>query len=119
MKKIIFLIIWFFYSIKNTIASQNAWIFEWSWVTSTKLREWDISIDDIPKMIRAIINFWMWIAWTIAIIFIIFWAYQILFWSIENDKTKWKNTIIMAIWWFVIASLAWFIIRLIIDNFWS
>jgi len=119
MKKIFFLIIWFFYSIKNTIANQNAWIFEWSWVTWEKLKNWDISLEDMPNMIRSVINFWMWLAWTIAIIFIIFWAYQILLWSIENDKTKWKNTIIMAIWWFIIASLAWFIIRLIIDNFWG
>lgn len=119
MKKIIFLIIWFYFSIKNTFANNRSWIFEGSWVTWSDLREWNISIDDIPNMIRAVINFWLWIAWTIAIIFIIFWAYQILFWSIENDKTKWKNTIIMAIWWFIIASLAWFIIRLIIDNFWA
>lgn len=116
MKKIIFLLMWFYFSMKNTYAN-DAWIFEWSWVNSEKLRTWEISLDDIPNMIVAIINFWMWVAWTIAVIFIIFWAYQILFGSIENDKTKWKNTIIMAIFWFVIASLAWFIIRLIIDNF--
>jgi type IV secretory pathway VirB2 component (pilin) len=57
------------------------------------------------------------IAGTIAIIFIIIWAYKILFGSLEQDKTKWKDTIIMALSWFAIASLAWFIIKLIIDNF--
>jgi type IV secretory pathway VirB2 component (pilin) len=57
------------------------------------------------------------IAGTVAIIFIIIWAYKILFGSLEQDKTKWKDTIIMALSGFAIASLAWFIIKFIIDNF--
>lgn len=116
MRYIFFTIIWIISSIKFSFANENdIWIL-WSWVSSWDLRNWDIHIDDIPNIIRWMIDFAMWIAWTIAIIFIIFWAYQILFWSIEQDKSKWKNTIIMAIIWFAIASLSWFIIKVIIDN---
>lgn len=86
-------------------------------VSETNLREWRIHIDDIPNIIRDAIDFFMWIAATVAIIFIIIWAYKILFWSITQETSEWKNTIIMAITWFVIASLSWFIIKLILDNF--
>lgn len=114
MKNIFFYFIWYLLSIKLTNAN-DSWILWW-WISWDKLREWDIHIDDIPNIIKWMIDFWMWIAWTISIIFIIVWAYQILFWSLTQDKSKWKNTIIMAVIWFAIASLSWFIIRLIIDN---
>jgi len=73
-------------------------------------------MEDIPNILKWAIDFFMWIAWTIAIIFIIIWAYQILFGSLEQDKTKWKNTIIMALWGFAIASLAWLIIKFLLEN---
>ena len=85
--------------------------------TVTAIRTWDIHIADIPNILKWAINFFMEIAGTVAIIFIIIWAYKILFGSLEQDKTKWKDTIIMALSWFAIASLAWFIIKFIIDNF--
>lgn len=114
MKNTFFTLIWIISSIQYTFAN-DAWILGNS-LSKDQLREWDIHVDDIPKIIKWAIDFAMWIAWTIAVIFIIIWAYQILFWSIEQDKSKWKNTIIMAIMWFAIASLSWFIIKLIIDN---
>lgn len=114
MKKIFFSIVWILSSFHYSLAN-DAWIL-WNSLTTKQLREWDIHVDDIPKVIKWAIDFAMWIAWTIAVIFIIYWAYQILFWSIEQDKSKGKNTIIMAIMWFVLASLSWFIIKLIIDN---
>ncbi len=119
MKKLLYTLIWSYYSLKLAYADwSDGWIFwDFAWEESQeKLKTWDIELSDIPNMIREAIDFFMWIAWTIAIIFIIIWAYQILFGSFEQDKTKWKNTIIMAIFWFAIASLAWFIIKFIIDN---
>jgi len=93
------------------------WGFLWNATTWRKLREWTVELWDIPKMIAYAIDFFMWFAATISVIFIIIWAYKILFGSLSQDKTKWKDTILMAIWGFIIASLAWFIIKLILDNF--
>lgn len=116
MKKIFLYILWFIYSINYKLyASNDAWIL-WNEISQSDLRTWDIHTEDIPNIIKWAIDFWMSIAWTIAVIFVIIWAYQILFGSIEQDKSKWKNTVVMAIVWFAIASLAWFIIKLIIDN---
>ena len=103
--------------LQSFAADWDAWIFEWSWVDAKRLREWDVSLSDIPNMIVAATNFLMWIAGTIAVIFVIIWAYQLLFGSLQQDKTKWRNTILMALGGFAIASLAWFIVKLIIDNF--
>ncbi len=116
MKKYFFYIIALLSSVKYTYAN-DAWLFWWAWLTKDEIRRWEINVDHVPWIIKWVIDFWMWVAWTIAMIFIIVWAYQILFGSIEQDRSKWKNTIFMALMWFVIASLAWFIIRLIVDNF--
>lgn len=126
MKKINYIISAIFiklFLIKATFAEKNtdSWIL-WDFrngnseETAEAIRRWDIHLDDIPEIIKNAIDFGLGFAGTIAVIFIIIWAYQVLFGSLEQDTTKWKNTIIMAIWWFVIASLAWFIIKLIIDN---
>ena len=93
-------------------------VFDWEkWSYWTKLKEWDIWFTDIADMLANAIDFFMWIAATVSVIFIIVWAYKILFGSISQDKTKWRDTILMAIWGFIIAALAWFIIKLILDNF--
>ena len=81
-----------------------------------KLKKWEISTDDIPNMFLGAINFLMGIAGTVAIIFVIIGAYQILFGSLQQDKTKWKETIIMALGWFALAALSWFIVRAVLDN---
>lgn len=113
MKKIFYSILWIFLSFEVTLAA-DGWVF---WISAWKLRRWEIHVDDIPWMIKWIINFLLSLSWTIAIIFIILWAYKILFSELQWDKTAWKNTIIMAITWFAIASLAWVIIGFILDNF--
>lgn len=118
--KVLYIIIWLILSVN--LAFADGWIlwnFKWDSTTTEKaLRLWDIHTDDVPNILRWAIDFMMTIAWTVAIIFIIIWAYKILFGSLEgNGSTEWKNTIIMAIGWFAIASLAWFIIKFIIDNF--
>lgn len=84
--------------------------------TKKALNNGDIHLDDIPNIIQSAINFFMGIAGTVAVIFVIIGAYQILFGSISQDKTKWRNTIIYALTGFALASLSWFIIRTIIDN---
>lgn len=119
IKKILYIFIWLIISINFVFADGwILWNFKWDSATTEKsLRTWDIHTDDIPNILKWAIDFMMTIAWTVAIIFIIIWAYKILFGSIEQDSRSWKDTIIMAISWFVIASLAWFIIKFIIDNF--
>ena len=89
----------------------------WDSISAQDLREWNVNLETIPNMIVSATNFLMWIAGTIAVIFVIIWAYQLLFGSLQQDKTKWRNTILMALGGFAIASLAWFIVKLIIDNF--
>ena len=71
---------------------------------------------NIPMIIKDAIDFFMSLAWTIAVIFVIIWGYKIVFWSLEQDKTKWKDTIFMAIWGFALAALSRVIIKLIVDN---
>jgi type IV secretory pathway VirB2 component (pilin) len=122
MKKYIALLFVILANIQTVFANENKkdlWIF---WSNSTcsdqdKFRNWDIHIWDIPCLIQGAINFFLWIAWTIAVIFVIIWAYKILFGSLSQDKTKWKDTIIMALTGFAIATLSWFIIKILLDNF--
>jgi hypothetical protein len=116
MKKIFYTMIALFTGFQVALAA-DSWIFATSGVTGDDLKNWNIHIDNIPNMIRWVIDFLLWVAGTIAIIFVIVWAYQILFWSLSWDKSKWKNTIVAALIWFALASLAWFIIRFVIDNF--
>jgi len=85
-------------------------------ISDNKLRQWDVDINDIPNAIRSIIDFLLSIAGTIAVVFVIIWAYKILFWSLQQDKTKGRDTIIMALWWFALAALAWMIIKVVLVN---
>jgi len=128
MNKVFYTFIWYILSLQLTFA--DAWLL-WDFVkdrdpsksaysdTTTALRNWDVHVWDIPVIIKWSIDFFITIAGTVAIIFIIIWAYKILLGSLEQDKTKWKDTIIMAIGWFALASLAWFIVKLLIDNLWE
>jgi len=119
INKIYLTIIWLLLSTHASLAAGTTHLLWWTWdeSTFTKLRNWTISTKDIPDFINWAINFLMWFAWTIAIIFIIIWGYKIALWSLEQDKTKWKETIFMALSWFAVAWLAYVIIQLIIDNF--
>jgi len=116
MKNTLYIILWYILTAEITLADWwILWNFKWD-KTETALRNWDIHIDDIPTIIKWAIDFALGIAWTIAVIAIIIWAYQVMFWSFQWDRTKWRNTIIMALSWLAIASLAWFIIKFLIDN---
>lgn len=85
-------------------------------ISENKLRNGDIHLDDIPNAIKSAIDFFMSIAATISVIFIVVGAYKILFGSLQQDKTKGRDTIIMALSWFALAALAWFIIKIILAN---
>jgi hypothetical protein len=112
LKKITFYILFFYISLNKVFA----WEGLLNWVTQNNIREWRIHAEDIPNIIWNAIDFFFWIAWTIAIVFVIIWAYKILFWSLTQDKTKWKDTIVMAITWFVLAAMSWSIIQFILEN---
>lgn len=122
INKLLFIFLWYILTFNLSLADGwILWNFKWTWSDAAKdteiaLKNWDIHIEDIPNILNWAIDFFMTIAWTISIIFIIVWAYKILFGSLEQDKTKWKDTIIMALGWFAIASLAWLIIKFIISN---
>jgi len=119
MNKIKYLILPIFFSYQSKIYATDAWILlwlQWTWVTK-KIREWDIHADDIPKILSSAVDYLMSFAATISIIFIIIWAYKLALWSLENDKSKWKETILLALGWFILASLSWVILKLVIDNF--
>ena len=116
MKKFINIFLWLSLLFLYKLSFATDWWVFWenNW---DKLKEWDkITLSDIPNMIKSAIEFFISIAGTISIIFIIIWAYQILFGSIEWSS-KWKETIFMALWGFIIAALAWFIVQFIFDNF--
>jgi hypothetical protein len=118
MKQLFYTFVWYILSLQLTFADGwILWNFAWDSASTDKaLKTWDIHTEDIPIIFKWAIDFMLSIAWTISIIMIIFWAYKILLWSLEQDKSKWKDTIMMALMWFAIASLAWFIIKFIIDN---
>ncbi len=118
MKKIFFTFLWFFLSLQISFAVDDAWILYWNnTINQNDLRTGDIHTDDIPNIISWAINYLMAFAGTIALIFIIIGAYQMLFWPVFDNKSKGKETIIMALSWFALAALSWVIIKLILDNF--
>lgn len=116
MKNIVLAFLWFvlMWLNKVSVAANDGGVL---WLKKDDIRKWEIHTDDIPQIITNAIDFLMWFAWLIAIIFIIIWAYKILFGSIQQDVTKWRETILMAIWGFALTILAWFIVKLVIDNF--
>lgn len=86
-------------------------------ISYDELRNGNMDINTIPGLIKGAINFFIGIAGTISIIFIIIGAYFIMFGDIANDKSKGKDIIFKALGGFAISSLAWVIIKLILDNF--
>jgi ABC-type phosphate/phosphonate transport system permease subunit len=118
MLKIYFILLWFFINWYTYAVewAKNTWFLGWCWKTSEALREWNIHITDFSCMIRFMIDFFLAFAATISLIFIIIWAYQVAFWSLSDNKTQWKDTIMMAIWGLVLAALSWVIIKFIFEN---
>jgi len=109
--KYIYILFALFISSSSALANDNI-----LWIPDARLRKWDVHLDDIPNAIRSAIDFFMGIAGTISVIFIIIGAYKILFGSLQQDKTKGRDTIIMALGGFALAALAWVIIKVILAN---
>lgn len=89
------------------------------WLDNDKLRNWEISFEDIPKAIQSATSFVLWFSSTIAVIMIIVGWLRYSLGSIEwssPNKTKAQDTIKYGITWMVISVSAWFIVNLIIKN---
>ncbi len=121
MKKKIILanLINFYYILSTQINTFAAWkwLLEWVDWTVENLRTWDVDIEDIAGWLKWMIDIFLGLAGTISVIFVIIWAYYLLFGSLKSDHTKWRETIVMAITGFAISVLAWFVVKLIFDNF--
>jgi len=53
---------------------------------------------------------------TISVIFIIIGAYQWGMGSVTSDVTEGKKKVGMAITGFILASLSWWLVKLVVDN---
>ncbi len=110
MKKIFYIIVWILLSFQTSFATENI-----TWISNKKLREGDVGLDDIWTLLSTLIKIWIYIAWSIAIIWIIFWAYKVLFGSLQG-KNEWKDAIFKSILWLIITFCAWLIVKIIFDN---
>lgn len=117
VRKISLFFLTYFFAMHSSYAAESTVFGQTTSWTYKKFRDGDFNINDIPILITGAINFALWIAGTIAIIFIIIGAYHILLWDIATDKSKGKEIITKAITWFAIAVLSWSIIQFVLDNF--
>lgn len=86
-------------------------------VNSSKLRSGDISFSDIPNIINYATNFILGFAGTVAVIMIIYGAFQMgLFGLTSQEKKKGAETIQHGIIGFIIAVSSWFIINAVMSN---
>lgn len=119
MKKYTILFLWFMtLTVTNiqTIQAESLGLLEWVW-DKEKLRTGNVHLEDIPNVINSMINIFLGMAWTIAVIFVIIGAYKLLLGSLKQDPIKWRETIIMALTGFAISVLSWFIVKFIFNNF--
>lgn len=105
-----------FFLSEHVFADDNVWILG-GVGSSTKLREWNISFDDIPKIISYATTFILGFAGTVSVIMIIYGAFQMaLFGLTSQEKKKGQETIEHGIIGFVISVSSWFIINMIMSN---
>ncbi len=84
------------------------------WIDDQDLRTGNVDMDTIPRAIVSIINILLWVAGTISVVALIYYAIQMqinsgITWDsswVDNAK-KWMRWAILG---FVLAILAWFII---------
>lgn len=74
MKYLFYSLVAFLSSSYVTFAADN-----YTGISDGRLREGKVHLTDIPGMIQSMINFFMGIAGTISVIFIVIGAYKILF----------------------------------------
>ena len=99
-------------------ADENAWILgAGGAVSSGDLRSGNISFDDIPKIITFATEFILGFAATVAVIMIIYGAFQMaLFGLTSQEKKKGAETITHGIIGFVISVSSYFIVRVVMGN---
>ena len=88
MKKIFYILFVFFTTKAMTFAAGDNIL----WLDNKDLRSWDLNIHSIQNALVNATNYLIGIAWTISVIFIIIWAYQILFSSVSWNVQKWKSS---------------------------
>lgn len=81
-----------------------------------KLRNGDISFDDVPLIIQSATTILLGLTGTISMIMIIVGGFKYALGSIEGDKTKGKEAVIYGIAGFAVSASAWFIVKLVLDN---
>ena len=117
MKKLFVILFLFFVTINQAFAAEWTWFF-WQCTDVAQIRNWEINFDTLLCLLWNTINILIWIAWTISVIFIIIWWYQIIYgWLTWSDMSKWKTTVVKAIFWFVIAVSSYIIVSFVFDNF--
>lgn len=83
-------------------------------ITDTDLRKWNVSMDTIPLVLVSIINVLLWVAGTISIVALIYYAVQMQINSGITGDSSWvdnaKRWMKWAILGFIVAILAWFIV---------
>lgn len=115
MRKILFIC----FSLINSVAFAATWEDNILWISEEKIKTWNITFDDIPKIIQHATTFLLWFAATIAMIMIIVGAFKYTIWSVEwsaPNKQKANDTIKYGVIWFVVAVSAWFIINVLVNN---
>lgn len=119
MKKILFTL-FFYLSYVQVWAEeekqQDPGIFKWC-LSGSEVRNGDATLETIPCVIKQLIDLFLGLSGTIAVIFVILGGYKIMFGALERDPTEWKKMVGLALAGFVIASLAWVIVKFTLTGF--
>ncbi len=81
-----------------------------------KLRNGNVSFDDIPAIIQTATSILLGLTGTISMLMVILGGFKYALGSVEGDKTKGKEAVIYGIAGFAVSALAWFIVKLVLDN---
>ncbi len=80
------------------------------------LRSGDIHFDSIPGIIKTATDILLGTTGTVAMVAIIVGGFKYALGGVESDKTQGKDAVKYGIAGFVVSALAWFSVRLVIDN---
>lgn len=84
------------------------------WIPNNQLRTGNVDMDTIPTAIVSIINILLWVAGTVAVVSLIYYAVQMQINSGITGDSSWVDKAKKWMYWsvigFVVAILAWFIV---------
>lgn len=86
-------------------------------ISKENLRSGNITTDDIPRVIVALINIVLALAGTVSLMMIIYGAFQMVMGSYEQNVKVGKQTITYALIGLVISASSWFIIKFVFTSF--